>query len=328
MQHFPTLSQLPRHYSEALMVGRVWREGHINGPCVVVVRKGVVLDITAQVQSVADLFEKEHLVDYLRMVEGESLGEVESLIQHSLNPTSASAYRLLAPSDLQAIKACGVTFAVSLLERVIEEQAAGDAKQADILRADIQKMIGSDLSSIRPGSAVAEKLKQDLIERDPQYQWIGPISETTYGFYVKSDSPLKIRSLEDAKRVGLIGVYRGDVRDQILTKLGFNNLDRANSNIFSFRKLMLGRVAMYADAPLAVKSLVESEGHNMTEVKLAYIFFRTQLYIATSKKIDPAIVAKWNRALEQMKKETTFLDIYRNHYPDVDPPGPTITKFE
>lgn len=204
---------------------------------------------------------------------------------------------------------------------------------------EIQRRVGNtDGIQMVPWARGIEKLKNEpnsllfsmarTAERDPQYQWIGPISETTYGLYVKADSKLKINSLDDAKQLGLIGVYRGDVRDQILTKLGFTNLDRANSNIFSFRKLMLGRVAMYADAPLAVKSLVESEGHKLTDIRLAYIFFRTQLYIATSKETDPAIVAKWNRALEQMKKDSTFLDIYRNHYPNVEPPGPTITKFE
>lgn len=204
---------------------------------------------------------------------------------------------------------------------------------------EIQRRVGNtDHIQMVPWARGIEKLKHEpnsllfsmarTADRDSQYQWIGPISETTYGLYVKANSRLKINTLDDAKRLGLIGVYRGDVRDQILTKLGFTNLDRANSTIFSFRKLMLGRVAMYADAPLAVKSLVESEGYKLTDVKLAYTFYRTQLYIATSKTTDPAIVAKWNRALEQMKKETTFLDIYRNHYPDVDPPGSTMTKFE
>ncbi len=204
---------------------------------------------------------------------------------------------------------------------------------------EIQRRVGNtDRIQMVPWARGLEKLKHEpnsllfsmarTADRDAQYQWIGPISETTYGLYVKADSTLKINTLDDAKRLGLIGVYRGDARDQILSKLGFTNLDRANSTIFSFRKLMLGRVAMYADAPLAVKGLAESEGYKFSDVRLAFTFFRAQLYIATSKQTDPAIVAKWNRALEQMKKETVFLDIYRNHYPNIDPPGPTITKFE
>ncbi len=204
---------------------------------------------------------------------------------------------------------------------------------------EIQKRVGNkDLIQMVPWARGIEKLKHEpnsllfsmarTAERDSQYQWIGPISETTYGLYVKANSPIKINNLDDAKHAGVIGIYRGDVRDQILTQLGFTNLDRANSNIFSFRKLMLGRVAMYADAPIAVKSLVESEGYKPTDVKLAYTFFRVQLYIATSKKTNPAIVEQWNKALEKMKKESVFVNIYKNNYPDIDPPGPTITKFE
>ena len=204
---------------------------------------------------------------------------------------------------------------------------------------EIQRRVGNtDNIQMVPWARGLEKLKHEpnsmlfsmarTADRDAQYQWIGPISETTYGLYIKADSTLRINSLDEAKRAGLIGVYRGDVRDQMLTQLGFSNLDRANSTVFSFRKLMLGRVAMYADAPLAVKSLVESEGYKMNDVKLAYAFFRTQLYIAASKGTDPSVVAKWNKALDQMKKESVFLNIYRKNYPNVDPPGPTITKFE
>jgi fumarylacetoacetate (FAA) hydrolase family protein len=93
----------------------------------------------------------------------------------------AGAEKLLAPCDLQAIKACGVTFAVSLLERVIEEQAGGDATQAVQIRHDLQRTIGSDLSAIRPGSAEAEALKRELIRQGTWSQYmevgIGPDAE-------------------------------------------------------------------------------------------------------------------------------------------------------
>ena len=164
-------------------------------------------------------------------------------------------------------------------------------------------------------------------ERNQQYQWIGPIAETTYGFYVKADSPLKINSLEDAKRVGLIGVYRDDVRDQFLTKQGFANLDRANSNVSSFRKLMLNRNVMYVDSIMGVKSLAESAGFKLTDVRVAFNFMKIQFYIAASKNTDPAIVAKWNMALDDMKRGTIFMTIHKKYLPDVAPPGPAITKF-
>ena len=164
-------------------------------------------------------------------------------------------------------------------------------------------------------------------ERNQHYQWIGPIAETTYGFYVRANSSLKINSLEDAKKVGLIGVYRDDVRDQFLTKQGFTNLDRANSNVSNFRKLMLGRNIMYADSLMGVKSLAENAGFTLADVRVAFNFLSIQLYIAASKDTDPAIVAKWNKALDDMKKETTFLNIHKKYLPNLTLPGPAITKF-
>ena len=130
MLSIPAISLLPESYVDALLVGRVWRTGAINGPCVVVVRQGEVIDITRLAMTVSDLFEREDLLPFLRTVDGESLGNVHTLLQNATNNIPESNLKLLAPCDLQAIKACGVTFAVSLLERVIEEQAGGDAAQA------------------------------------------------------------------------------------------------------------------------------------------------------------------------------------------------------
>src|SRR5262249_5770235 len=87
----------------------------------------------------------------------------------------------LAPIDLQAIKAAGVTFARSMLERVIEEQAKGDPGAADRARHVLAREIGADLGSVKPGSDAAERLKQALIERKLWSQYlevgIGPDAE-------------------------------------------------------------------------------------------------------------------------------------------------------
>ncbi|SEN54533.1 Fumarylacetoacetate (FAA) hydrolase family protein [Duganella sp. CF517] len=157
---------LPDDVSRAVLVGRVWRNGVINGPCVVAVRNGEVFDITGHAPTMSDLLERDDALEVARSAPGESLGPVQALLENAIGGSADDGIpRLLAPCDLQAIKACGVTFAVSLLERVIEEQAAGDPSRANALRAEIQTIIGSDLSAIRPGSPEAAKLKADLIER-------------------------------------------------------------------------------------------------------------------------------------------------------------------
>ena len=175
-----TKSMLPADVAQALLVGRVWREG--VGPSVVVVRSGEVFDITAHAPTVADLLDDRDLLNIARNAPGESLGQASALLELGVNaPAAGAAVRLLAPCDVQPVKACGVTFAVSLLERVIEEQAGGDASRAHALRLTMQECIGTDLSDIKPGSPSAEKLKQDLIARDMWSQYmevgIGPDAE-------------------------------------------------------------------------------------------------------------------------------------------------------
>ncbi|MFC5463045.1 fumarylacetoacetate hydrolase family protein [Massilia niabensis] len=150
-------AMLPDDGERALLVGRVWRDGPDAGPSVVTLRGGELVDISRHAPTVSELFERADLHAIVREAPGESLGTLEAAL--------GGGIRLLAPCDLQAIKACGVTFAVSLLERVIEEQAKGDPARAAALRAQMQECIGADLSAIRPGSPSAAALKQDLVAR-------------------------------------------------------------------------------------------------------------------------------------------------------------------
>ncbi len=153
-------AMLPADADKALLIGRVWREGVNAGPGVVVVRKGEVIDISAHAPTMSGLLERDDLHTVVTTAPGESLGPVQDLLAGT-----AKGATLIAPCDLQAIKACGVTFAVSLLERVIEEQAKGDPARASELRAEMQEVIGADLSAIVPGSPAAAKLKLDLVAR-------------------------------------------------------------------------------------------------------------------------------------------------------------------
>jgi fumarylacetoacetate (FAA) hydrolase family protein len=179
-------SLLPEDSERAVMVGRVWREAGatqpIAGPAIVAVRNGQLFDITAHAVTVSDLLERADAVAIVREAAGEALGSAAELLADAVEGRErADGLRLLAPCDVQSIKACGVTFAVSLLERVIEEQAKGDPARADALRGEIQRTLGSDLSAIRPGSEAAARLKASLQERGLWSQYmevgIGPDAE-------------------------------------------------------------------------------------------------------------------------------------------------------
>ncbi|WP_315139999.1 fumarylacetoacetate hydrolase family protein [Achromobacter marplatensis] len=175
----PQHDTLPSDLSQALLVGRVWRPAPVNGPSVVVVRDGEVFDITATAPTVSDLLDRADRAAVARSADGESLGDVRALMAATLQ--GGEGPRLLAPCDLQPVKAAGVTFAISLLERMIEEEAGGDASRADEIRVRMQALIGSDLSRLRPGSAQALNLKAELLERGQWSQYlevgIGPDAE-------------------------------------------------------------------------------------------------------------------------------------------------------
>jgi len=158
----PALNPLPDDARRAALVGRVWRDD-LGGPSLVAIREGRAIDITSPaLPTMRDLLERDDPAAALRAAEGEDLGDVAAL-------------RLLAPADLQAIKACGVTFADSLLERVIEEMADGDPTRAGELRKGLSERLGVDLASIRPGSAEAMTLKADMAARGvwSQYMEVG-----------------------------------------------------------------------------------------------------------------------------------------------------------
>mgnify|MGYP001548577107 CR=1 FL=1 len=173
--HIDPASCLPSDLDRAVLVGRVWRGAPIDGPSVVVVRGGEAFDITASAPTTSDLFDRDDVAAFARGAQGESLGPVQALLDASATGGPGASPRLLAPCDVQAIKACGVTFAVSLLERVIEEQAGGDPARAVEIRASLHELIGSDLAQIKPGSMAALRLKDELKRRGAwsQYMEVG-----------------------------------------------------------------------------------------------------------------------------------------------------------
>ncbi len=170
------------HIPDGLLLGRALVPG-LDHPRVVTVRDGRVVDITARgLASVRDIAESGRAAEHVRNAPGQDIGAVAAIVENSLwGKQRADLPRLLAPIDLQAIKASGVTFVVSLLERVIEEQARGDKSRADALRSEIFDLIGADLSQLVPGSDAAMKIKAALIEKGVWSQYlevgIGPDAE-------------------------------------------------------------------------------------------------------------------------------------------------------
>ena len=154
---------LPDDADAAMLVGRVWVP-HVGGPAVVVVRGGELFDVSSHAPTITHLINSADPLSALQG--GSSLGSLTDVLANSAHDRRRPDMPwLLAPVDLAPVKASGVTFATSLLERVIEEQAGGDRDRAHEIRTEITELIGTDLAAIAPGSAAAESLKQRLIEQ-------------------------------------------------------------------------------------------------------------------------------------------------------------------
>ena len=159
--------------TSATLLGRVWRDD--IGPSVVTLRGDTVIDITSRdAPTIRDLMELDNVASAVHSAKGAEIGTLADLC-------AGNGMRFLAPCDLQAVKAAGVTFAESMVERVIEEQAAGDADRADAIRNTIAARIGDSLSGITPGSEAAAEVKRVLITEGLWSQYlevgIGPDAE-------------------------------------------------------------------------------------------------------------------------------------------------------
>ena len=157
---------LPLDWPTAVMVGRIRTA---QGPTPVTCRAGRLYDMSAIAPTVSELLNQ----DSAYVSPGSDLGDIEHF--------DFETQPLLAPTDLQCIKAAGVTFAVSAVERVIEERARGDADKAEAIREDLRERVGSDLHAVRPGSEAAAALKAALIADGLWSQYlevaIGPDAE-------------------------------------------------------------------------------------------------------------------------------------------------------
>lgn len=164
--------------SSGTLLGRVWNPD-VAGPAVVTLRDGHLWDITSKAAPlVRDICEMDDPAGYVASAPGIDMGPAEKIAGNEAEPNLP---HLLAPCDLQAVKACGVTFAGSMVERVIEEQAAGDPDKAQSIRARIGARIGDSLTNITPGSPEAQTVKSALIEEGLWSQYlevgIGPDAE-------------------------------------------------------------------------------------------------------------------------------------------------------
>jgi fumarylacetoacetate (FAA) hydrolase family protein len=172
---------LPGDGTAGALGGRVWLP-RVDGPAVVAIRDGGVFDVSRAFPTMRDLCEAGDPAAALRAAKGERVGALADILANT-PPDGRDRAKpwLLAPLDLQAIKAAGVTFVISMLERVIEERARGNPDAATAIRREVNRLVGDDLAKLKPGSPEAARLKEVMIEQGVWSQYlevgIGPDAE-------------------------------------------------------------------------------------------------------------------------------------------------------
>jgi fumarylacetoacetate (FAA) hydrolase family protein len=180
---------IPEMAQEGIWIGRCHIPGKmsyhkVEGPHVVWVHRGFVFDLSHYFKSTGELINSPSFKGRLNADDPHitRVGALHEILENSLfHQRDASKPFFLAPNDTQAVKACGVTFIQSLLERVIEEKANGEPELALRIRDEITKNIGEGLNQVVPGSQRAMKLKEELKNRGIWSQYlevgIGPDAE-------------------------------------------------------------------------------------------------------------------------------------------------------
>jgi fumarylacetoacetate (FAA) hydrolase family protein len=153
-------STLPTDLTSGTLVGRVWRP-ELGGPSVVAIRHDGVFDISRSFATMRDLTESPDPAASVAGAHADRIGDLSGILANTAEDTrDPNKPWLLAPVDLQAVKAAGVTFAISLLERVIEEQARGAPERAAQARKEVEGALGGAVEKIKPGSPQAAELKK------------------------------------------------------------------------------------------------------------------------------------------------------------------------
>ncbi len=170
---------LPADWPDGCFTARVLTR---EGPTAVAVLRGACFDMTPAFGTVSAWLNEPDPVAAIRARGVPMPLDLPAALANSAqHRRDAAKPSLLAPVDLQAVKACGVTYVRSMLERVIEERCRGDAAQAEAIRAEVRDIIGDDLSNVQPGSPEAMRLKAALVGKGWWSQYlevgIGPDAE-------------------------------------------------------------------------------------------------------------------------------------------------------
>lgn len=194
------------------------------------------------------------------------------------------------------------------------------------LVSEIQRRVGDDtpiqvvpwargIMMAERGPATALFSTTRTPQREELFKWVGPLVRVKWVLYARKGSSLQLDSLDDARRVGLIGTYIDDAREQFLIKEGFTNLDSAINNVMSVKKLMAGRIDLLIASNVGIGKSARDAGFSRDDLVEKLVVKQADLYIAFSPDTPDPLVARWQQALDAMAADGTYAEIYERWYP-------------
>ncbi len=147
--------------------------------------------------------------------------------------------------------------------------------------------------------------------RDDKFKWVGPLATKRDILVAKKDSGIKINNLDDAKKVSRIGTLRDDTREVLLKRHGFTNLEPVSDEQLNAKKLVLGRIDLWAYKIPGLRTVCELAGVDHNELEEVYHLRKIDVSIAFSKKTSDSIVQKWKNAFTEMLADGTIMQIRR-----------------
>ncbi|MDI6741454.1 MAG: transporter substrate-binding domain-containing protein [Smithella sp.] len=159
-------------------------------------------------------------------------------------------------------------------------------------------------------------------ERKSRLQWVGPITFHDTNLYARKSSNLLIERLEDAKKVPKVVVVKDYYSEELLRKEGFSNLESVATEKIAMRKLLSGEAQLFPSNNLTIPALLKEVGTtaNMDDVENVLNLSTNMSYVTFSKGTSPELVARWQKALDEMKRDGTFRRIYAKWLPAQTPP--------
>jgi polar amino acid transport system substrate-binding protein len=142
--------------------------------------------------------------------------------------------------------------------------------------------------------------------REALFQWVGPVGFNEWVFLAKKDSPIKVASLDDAKKAGSVGAYQNDSRELFLKDQGFTNIDTSDDPETILKKMLLGRNDLWLTDLAEYRSLAKKQGVDPSELMPVFTVKKTELYMAFSKAAPAEVVQKWSKAIDDMKADGTY----------------------